>query len=48
MVISVAKQENLTTPPYVLQKIPGKNILKKLYIYLGQKGWLYLGENKKI
>jgi hypothetical protein len=35
MVISVAKQENLTTPPYVLQKIPGKNILKKI-IYISR------------
>ena len=47
MVISVAKQENLTTPPYVLQKIPGKNILKKLYIYRGKKDGYSQGKTRK-
>jgi hypothetical protein len=42
------KTRKFNHPPYVLQKIPDKNILKKIYIYLGQKGWLFSGENVKI
>ncbi len=37
MVISVAKHEILKPPLCPPKKIPSKNILKKLYIYLDKK-----------
>jgi hypothetical protein len=48
MVISVAKQENLTTPPLCPPKNTGQEYSKKIIYIPGQKGWLFSGQNKKI